>query len=63
MKGACVRCGARNADRAAIGEGNTWRLSRRLKRDGSFVLDWYCPACWELRRKAAHPGRPSHRHS
>jgi hypothetical protein len=58
MTGACVRCGASNGEPAANGPQHTWRLARRHKRDGSFVLDWYCPECWELRTKAAHPGRP-----
>jgi hypothetical protein len=59
MKGECVRCGASHAGPAGIDERHTWRLARRHKRDGSFVLDWYCPACWEVRAKAALPGRPS----
>lgn len=51
----CVDCHAQspptNTNYTLISREHRWRLSRRVEADGSFVVEWRCPECWE-RHKA-----------
>jgi hypothetical protein len=46
----CLGCGAKSpeveTEYTLISGRFGWRLSRRLARDGSFILEWRCPNCW-----------------
>lgn len=46
----CLGCGARSPDveteYTLISSRFGWRLSRRMARDGSAILEWRCPSCW-----------------
>ena len=36
-----------------IGAAHGWRLVRRVDKFGEIVLEWRCPACWELHKQRA----------
>lgn len=47
----CVGCRARAPDThteyTLISSQFGWRLTRRIDRDGTFMMEWRCPACWQ----------------
>jgi hypothetical protein len=47
----CVGCRTRAPDTdteyTLISSRYGWRLTRRIERDGTFVMEWRCPACWQ----------------
>lgn len=47
----CVGCRTRapetNTEYTLISSRFGWRLTRRLDRDGTFMMEWRCPACWQ----------------
>lgn len=46
----CLGCGAKSpeveTEYTLISSRFGWRLSRRMARDGSAILEWRCPNCW-----------------
>ena len=47
----CVGCRTRAPDTQTeytlISSRFGWRLTRRIERDGTFAMEWRCPACWQ----------------
>lgn len=57
----CLDCSAKSpeveTEYTLISGRFGWRLTRRMARDGSAVLEWRCPTCWAKYKaeKAALP--------
>ncbi len=53
----CVDCHAKapetNTSHTLISASFGWRLTRRQIKEGSYVAEWRCPACW--RKHKAEP--------
>lgn len=47
----CVGCRKQapetNTEYTLISARFGWRLTRRTNREGAFVMEWRCPACWQ----------------
>jgi hypothetical protein len=60
----CIDCRAKSpvveTEYTLISSRFGWRLSRRVNRDGSLILEWRCPTCWarfkEQKQMAMTPG-------
>jgi len=52
----CVDCRTRSPETdtnyTLISARHGWRLSRRRAADGSFAMEWRCPACWQRFKEA-----------
>jgi hypothetical protein len=59
----CIDCGASAPDTdtsyTLISATFGWRLTRRVGADGSRIVEWRCPKCWNT-HKAAHPAAAPH---
>ena len=59
----CAACGVPTPDgkspHTLLAAPHRWRLVRRASPDGSHVLDWYCRACWQKRKRADDDGQPA----
>jgi len=54
---ACVRCKSTAPDMSGettLVSKKGWRLNRALNKDGTLLLEWWCPPCWAERK--AHGG-------
>jgi hypothetical protein len=54
----CVGCRARapetETEYTLISSRFGWRLTRRIDRDGTFVMEWRCPTCWQNYKAERH---------
>jgi hypothetical protein len=51
----CIDCKARSPETdtnyTLISSRYGWRLSRHIASDGTFVVEWRCPRCWERHKR------------
>jgi hypothetical protein len=59
----CCDCRARSPETdtnyTLISSRYGWRLSRHVASDGTFIVEWRCPRCWERYKKAKTAGLSS----
>lgn len=41
-----------------ISQSHGWRLGRRKLEDGTYAMEWRCPACWAKQRDATPLKKP-----
>jgi len=59
----CIQCGAQapptDTNYTLISAKFGWRLSREVRPDGTLLLEWRCPGCWQAHKEAKRIERAS----
>jgi len=60
----CVQCAAlappTDTNYTLISAKFGWRLSREVRADGTLLMEWRCPTCWEQYKSAKRGAGRSH---